>query len=198
MSISYAVFCLIRRTPISTLFPYTTLFRSCPSERAVLAMPGYMSVYSCVSPATAALRLSRVGPIGSPVAGSPHCSSHSRWPCAWPVSPSAVRSEEHTSELQSHVNLVCRLLLDTANTHIYTLSLHDALPILPFRARSLGHARVHVRVLVRFAGDGGLEVVAGRADRQPGGRVAALLEPLEVAVRMAGLAFGGEIGRAHV
>src|SRR5690242_13447195 len=39
------------------------------------------------------------------------------------------RSEEHTSELQSHVNLVCRLLLATPPTGIYTLSLHDALPI---------------------------------------------------------------------
>src|SRR5690242_19263029 len=39
------------------------------------------------------------------------------------------RSEEHTSELQSHVNLVCRLLLAPANTALYTLSLHDALPI---------------------------------------------------------------------
>ena len=46
------------------------------------------------------------------------------------------RSEEHTSELQSLTNLVCRLLLekknffnDTATTEIYTLSLHDALPI---------------------------------------------------------------------
>src|SRR5882762_2137443 len=39
------------------------------------------------------------------------------------------RSEEHTSELQSHLNLVCRLLNDTPTTEIYTLSLHDALPI---------------------------------------------------------------------
>src|SRR5256885_1512553 len=65
------------------------------------------------------------------------------------VSPSqravSSRSEEHTSELQSPCNLVCRLLLektkynsvdffffffnDTATTEIYTLSLHDALPI---------------------------------------------------------------------
>ena len=49
---------------------------------------------------------------------------------------SGRRSEEHTSELQSHHDLVCRLLLekkiffnDTATTEIYTLSLHDALPI---------------------------------------------------------------------
>src|SRR5687768_11506402 len=39
------------------------------------------------------------------------------------------RSEEHTSELQSRLHLVCRLLLDPAPTELYTLSLHDALPI---------------------------------------------------------------------
>src|SRR5947209_6619561 len=42
-----------------------------------------------------------------------------------------LRSEEHTSELQSRQYLVCRLLLDTRTTEIYTLSLHDALPISP-------------------------------------------------------------------
>ena len=52
------------------------------------------------------------------------------------------RSEEHTSELQSPCNLVCRLLLeknffnDTATTEIYTLSLHDALPISHHRTPS--------------------------------------------------------------
>src|SRR5437016_3680335 len=40
-----------------------------------------------------------------------------------------MRSEEHTSELQSLTNLVCRLLLATPTTVSYTLSLHDALPI---------------------------------------------------------------------
>src|SRR3990167_8426537 len=49
-----------------------------------------------------------------------------------------LRSEEHTSELQSQSNLVRRLLFfkDTATTEIYTLSLHDALPIslAPIRA----------------------------------------------------------------
>ena len=72
----------------------------------------------------------------------------------WAPSPCDRRSEEHTSELQSLYDLVCRLLLekkkkpatrtvkvfffnDTATTEIYTLSLHDALPILavsPFYA----------------------------------------------------------------
>src|SRR5206468_2962791 len=40
-----------------------------------------------------------------------------------------VRSEEHTSELQSRSDLVCRLLLAAPPTDLYTLSLHDALPI---------------------------------------------------------------------
>jgi len=42
-----------------------------PSSRAVFVIPGYISVYSWVSPATAAFRLSAVRPMGSPVAGSP-------------------------------------------------------------------------------------------------------------------------------
>src|SRR5437588_170548 len=56
------------------------------------------------------------------------------------------RSEEHTSELQSHSDLVCRLLLDTATTEIYTLSLHDALPIyvgiqMPVVRKDAGQSR---------------------------------------------------------
>src|SRR5207253_2464495 len=69
-----------------------------PSSRACLAMPGYMSVYSWVSPATAAFKLSRVRPIGRLVAGSPTASRYSRCPCACPVSPSAVeRNSAETS-----------------------------------------------------------------------------------------------------
>src|SRR6185436_12756730 len=56
-------------------------------------------------------------------------------------------------------------------------------------ARCLGHARVHVRVLVRFARDRGLQVVGCGADRQPGRRVADLLEVLEMAVCMSGFTF---------
>src|SRR5437868_1569071 len=43
-----------------------------------------------------------------------------------------LRSEEHTSELQSRFDLVCRLLLAPSPPHFYTLSLHDALPISAF------------------------------------------------------------------
>src|SRR5476649_2064893 len=129
---------MIRRPPRSTLFPYTTLFRSRPTAQR------------------------------HPSACSARTSS----------STARRRSEEHTSELQSHSDLVCRLLLekkkstgvwrvllasivlsvqfhflllghncavlclsvffffnDTATTEIYTLSLHDALPICPGNRR---------------------------------------------------------------
>src|SRR6266540_3514355 len=144
VSLFFFFFLMIRRPPRSTLFPYTTLFRSSPSE-----------------PGDHAGQLAQAVVLGR------------------------GRSEEHTSELQSHHDLVCRLLLekkkntcdaglagegagirmrvvghiiqirhqladilvdgiegvsnhgqirifffnDTATTEIYTLSLHDALPI---------------------------------------------------------------------
>src|SRR5215467_5662208 len=71
-------FLMIRRPPRSTLFPYTTLFRSPTCSRC------------CVSPR-------RRAPTSSASARCMHCFPR--------------RSEEHTSELQSPCNLVCRLLL---------------------------------------------------------------------------------------
>src|SRR5690242_21328659 len=76
---------MIRRPPRSTLFPYTTLFRSC--RDGIRIEGGDRRPYMNVS-RRALLRLS--GAAGA----------------------AQVRSEEHTSELQSHVNLVCRLLLE--------------------------------------------------------------------------------------
>src|SRR5687767_15234781 len=81
---------MIRRPPTSTLFPYTTLFRS--SRR----LPAW-SVLSSQSPPTEA----RVHQ--SPC---PPCQIRS------PPASRKVRSEEHTSELQSLAYLVCRLLLE--------------------------------------------------------------------------------------
>jgi hypothetical protein len=63
----------------------------------------------------------------------------------------------------------------------------------------LGHSRVHVGVLVGLAGDRRLQVVRGRTDRQPGGRVAYLLQVLQVTVGVTGLALGGGTEhRGHV
>src|SRR3990170_2676040 len=83
---SHAVFFLmIRRPPRSTLFPYTTLFRS--------ARP-------------------RAGPALQPSACSAGASHSRPGSSRAPRAPACRRSEEHTSELQSPDHLVCRLLLE--------------------------------------------------------------------------------------
>src|SRR2546426_5849763 len=86
---------MIRRPPRSTLFPYTTLFRSASpadwSDQVVrTTVPD--------SAASGTLALTTAG--GRRLAATVH------------VLPHVVRSEEHTSELQSPCNLVCRLLLE--------------------------------------------------------------------------------------
>src|SRR2546430_13160608 len=92
---------MIRRPPRSTLFPYTTLFRSSTWRWESTKMRS-----NCLS---------------------------ERWQFA---NSCSVRSEEHTSELQSQSNLVCRLLLEkkkklqpnrtcTITTHIYHSALHS-------------------------------------------------------------------------
>src|SRR5260370_28268498 len=83
---------MIRRPPRSTLFPYTTLFRS-QGMRPRCGLP--------LAPTP--LERSRTG--STP---SDHWPGKAEARCA----SVPVRSEEHTSELQSHLNLVCRLLLD--------------------------------------------------------------------------------------
>src|SRR5260370_8359801 len=72
---------MIRRPPRSTLFPYTTLFRSCRCAGLQHAL-----AFRLLAPCPSIAARARVAPSG--------------------------RSEEHTSELQSHLNLVCRLLLE--------------------------------------------------------------------------------------
>src|SRR5690242_20781431 len=79
---------MMRRPPRSTLFPYTTLFRSRTSRRGTAEAT---DVPKPELPRPARPR---------PPARLPSCRPRRR------------RSEEHTSELQSHVNLVCRLLLE--------------------------------------------------------------------------------------
>src|SRR5256885_2541736 len=81
---------MIRRPPRSTLFPYTTLFRSC--------------AHSPVHPRGQ-------GQHGG-LDGRPERSAALRPAARLPVPKGPHRSEEHTSELQSPCNLVCRLLLE--------------------------------------------------------------------------------------
>src|SRR2546425_1239283 len=154
---------MIRRPPRSTLFPYTTLFRSAAASGLAHVVWGKIVYTIMLAPfALGVIALRR-----------------RRRAIAEPRELDR-RSEEHTSELQSLAYLVCRLLLekkknnrlyfidnscaidslsllsyrsvsffffnDTATTEIYTLSLHDALPIcsgLGPGARRLGQDRLH-------------------------------------------------------
>src|SRR5690242_21620046 len=98
---------MLRPPPRSTLFPYTTLFRSCGRCRCVLAIPK-------TGERPTGFRFDACADVG----GHDHHYSNV---CSLQLSADAAgdlphrqrsRSEEHTSELQSHVNLVCRLLLE--------------------------------------------------------------------------------------
>src|SRR5438105_7401743 len=88
-------FFILRRPPRSTLFPYTTLFRSA-------SFAAGLNVYATV--ATLGL-LGQAGVVNLP--SNLHLLQN--W---WII---AARLEEHTSELQSRVDLVCRLLLEKKN-----------------------------------------------------------------------------------
>src|SRR5688572_32750845 len=87
---------MIRRPPRSTLFPYTTLFRS---HLCKLALPS-AAVLRFRRNAAGAAQCQLAGSLRACVDDDPRRRPHSR------------RSEEHTSELQSQSNLVCRLLLE--------------------------------------------------------------------------------------
>src|SRR2546430_2949462 len=95
---------MIRRPPRSTLFPYTTLFRS-PSSRCMERLQKFV-VGFCMSS----------GELTKP-----------RFRC-WVASNggrvASLRSEEHTSELQSQSNLVCRLLLEKKKKQKKNMSTH--------------------------------------------------------------------------
>src|SRR2546430_10616721 len=99
---------MIRRPPRSTLFPYTTLFRSPPPR-----------------------------PTASGSSPGPHADSAWFAPSSSPRCCRFRRSEEHTSELQSQSNLVCRLLLEKkkkkSSTH-ETYSTHILLHTVGWRA----------------------------------------------------------------
>src|SRR2546430_4178542 len=92
---------MIRRPPRSTLFPYTTLFRSgCVHGDGAVVAADRILLHDRSTPAPGHRHRGSRGCRGS---GVPHARRHG---------PRATRTEEHTSELQSQSNLVCRLLLE--------------------------------------------------------------------------------------
>src|SRR5260370_24821709 len=101
---------MIRRPPRSTLFPYTTLFRS---ELGVFGG----------------------GEFGRGPGGALGRCTQRR--------ARIRRSEEHTSELQSHLNLVCRLLLEKKK-EIFQSSKVDYVKTLPYEITNLAATRAHI------------------------------------------------------
>src|SRR5256885_5589809 len=89
---------MIRRPPRSTLFPYTTLFRSLPDAHTEAPTAGSVILAGVM------LKLGTYGQIRYGLYLFPEAAVY--------FAPMMVRSEEHTSELQSPCNLVCRLLLE--------------------------------------------------------------------------------------
>src|SRR3712207_7712951 len=100
---------MIRRPPRSTLFPYTTLFRSQPMVHVVQQMH--------VPTHGVAHLLEHFGNEREIFVSGPHFLDRKRLDHAL-----ALRSEEHTSELQSRQYLVCRLLLEKKKKQLYVLS----------------------------------------------------------------------------
>src|SRR5256885_10598780 len=99
---------MIRRPPRSTLFPYTTLFRSvAPGLRSAVVGRAALRLFSGDRGAR--------GPQPAALGEAAHDRSGDRVRYQQP-SGCRERSEEHTSELQSPCNLVCRLLLEKKNT----------------------------------------------------------------------------------
>src|SRR5690242_21305721 len=102
---------MLRRPPRSPLFPYTTLFRSfqppagitigCWKMEQEAGQRAYIAARNECFPETPML-----------LGDWQHFMQSSMWASGTTI---AARSEEHTSELQSHVNLVCRLLLEKKN-----------------------------------------------------------------------------------
>src|SRR5260370_31503394 len=90
---------MIRRPPRSTLFPYTTLFRSFDGA----------GVYNASASVSPVLMRTACSIVVTKILPSPI------WPVLADAMIASTRSEEHTSELQSHLNLVCRLLLEKKN-----------------------------------------------------------------------------------
>src|SRR5690606_42049137 len=104
---SSQLFFMTRRRPRSTLFPYTTLFRS----RAARGRPRRATSRPGLAPCRGADSVSARARPG-PDAGLSGL-------LAKPDGSRAARSEEHTSELQSRENLVCRLLLEKKKINRY-------------------------------------------------------------------------------
>src|SRR5260370_14900549 len=100
---------MIRRPPRSTLFPYTTLFRSVVGAGIESPMASTMARIKTLGFLAVMMGL---------LAGAFVCAQQNPKRL---ILKDGSRSEEHTSELQSHLNLVCRLLLEKKNSNAVSM-----------------------------------------------------------------------------
>src|SRR5690606_40129948 len=105
------VFLLLRPPPRSTLFPYTTLFRSYRAVRKPIQLANRSLHSLCCQPSK---YVRHTSPDLSSSKASRQVYLEDRINQG---NPEYLRSEEHTSELQSRENLVCRLLLEKTKNH---------------------------------------------------------------------------------
>src|SRR5256885_9186249 len=126
---------MIRRPPRSTLFPYTTLFRSLPSFHLAAFSASHFMIRSATWRLLRSIIIMWLLPL-MPMSG--RTASAAR--------PPDMRSEEHTSELQSPCNLVCRLLLEkkTNNTHALLRPPTSIPPPLPVRTEATKPPAMHL------------------------------------------------------
>src|SRR5258705_9314905 len=135
-------FLMIRRPPRSTLFPYTTLFRSWAQEARIVLLVKARTGSGSVMSVTSRQRL---------LCKDPPCSLVLNTQMAPFADPEPVRSEEHTSELQSLRHLVCRLLLEKKKKHVRQRcrraaagSMHRGLlPLDGAQARAIPSGSIH-------------------------------------------------------
>src|SRR5260221_3146915 len=102
---------MIRRPPRSTLFPYTTLFRSKALAIGLFPLMLYFAVRRCIQ------AMNMVRPVAFALVTANLINLLFNWVLIYgkKIDEIGGRSEEHTSVLQSHSDLVCRLLLEKKN-----------------------------------------------------------------------------------
>src|SRR5207253_10851668 len=104
-------FLFFRPPPLSTLFPYTTLFRSRKRVSGFIHQIVFIAIGAFAAATAAEFTVLRAFVAASTVSAAPSATTALAPPLA------AARSEEHTSELQSRGHLVCRLLLEKKKKH---------------------------------------------------------------------------------
>src|SRR5258705_5150301 len=137
-------FLMIRRPPRSTLFPYTTLFRSPPltikDVKVITTSAGARYRWVFLKIITSEAGLYGIG------------SANNAYQTQAVIAALKIRSEEHTSELQSLRHLVCRLLLEKKKRCVDVANCRADFAVLSCDGRNIGRPMVRLRLHSRLIG----------------------------------------------